>query len=315
MPWPRRALTCLLLMALPSLAAPAHAAAVHPKLLPVRSFAFGLGSGNLDGDVNARFAPFDLVVLDGEEARGAQIRELRARGKVVLAYLSIGTIEKGRSWYRRAKPFRLRDRFEEFDESYAATSKRGFRRLIARSVAPRMLAKGFDGLFLDNTDMIAAHPRQARGMRALIGGLGRLVHPGGRLLFAQNGDEVIGPSLHHLDGWNREDVSSTYDFDSRRYRRVGARETAAAQATLRRIARRGLLVTTSDYTRAGDAAATAVSVRNSCAAGALPFVTNIAITRIPSRPFLCVESTGMGGEKLSVWPYVRRAYLAEGGIP
>ena len=37
----------------------------------------------------------------------------------MLAYLSVGTIEPFRSWYRLLKPFRLKSRFEEFDEYYA----------------------------------------------------------------------------------------------------------------------------------------------------------------------------------------------------
>jgi polysaccharide biosynthesis protein PelA len=270
----------------------ASAAPSHPKLREVRTFAFALGTGVLDGDVAARFAPYDLIVVDGEEATRSQVRGLRERGKVVLAYLSVGTIEPGRSWYRRAKPYRLPDRFEEFDEYYAATSRRGYRRLIARRVAPRMLRKGFDGLFLDNTDMIEDHRRQRRGMRLLVKALARLVHRRGRVLFSQNGDRVIGPSLRYYDGWNREDVSWTYDFDRRRYRRVSRRATRAAQETLRRLARRGLLVTSSDYTRRGDTAAEQYAVRNSCAAGALPFVTNIQITRIPARPFLCQPGAG-----------------------
>jgi uncharacterized protein (TIGR01370 family) len=273
-------------------AAPAAIAAPKPvakSLRGVHSFAFAIGSGDL-GDDAARLAPFDLVVVDGEEATRARVRALRARGKVVLAYLSVGTIEPGRSWYRAAKPYRLKDRFVEFGEYYAATSRRGYRRLIARRVAPRMLRKGFDGLFLDNTDMIETHRRQARGMRLLVKALAGRVHRRGhrrRLLFSQNGDRVIRPSLRYYDGWNREDVTSTYDFDHRRYRRVPASETVAAQRTLRRFRARGLLVTTSDYTRRDDRASEAASVRNSCAAGALPFVTNIRLTRIPAAAPVC----------------------------
>lgn len=273
--------------------APAAAATTPPVAKPLRgahSFAFAIGSGDLDGDAVTRLAPYDLVVVDGEDARRSQVRALRRRGKVVLAYLSVGTIEPGRSWYERARPYRLRDRFEEFDEYYAATSRRGYRRLIARRVAPRMLRKGFDGLFLDNTDMIETHRRQRHGMRLVVKALARLVHRRGhrrRLLFSQNGDRVIGPSLRYYDGWNREDVTSTYDFGHRRYARLPAADTTAAQRTLRRFRARGLLVTTSDYTHRGDAASEAAAVRSSCAAGALPFVTNIGLTRIAARAFGC----------------------------
>ena len=251
----------------------------------VDNWALAIGSGQLRRGAVRRLGRFDLVVIDGEAATRALLAALRARGTLVLAYLSVGTIEPGRGWYRRARPYRLRDRFEEFGEWYAATSRPGYRRLIAGRVAPRILAKGFDGLFLDNTDMIEAHRRQARGMRRLVAALDRLA--GERLLFSQNGEGVIGPSLRHYDGWNREDVTRTYDFERRRYVPVPAGERRAARRALRRIGARGLLVTASDYVLRGSRAATRSAVRAACRAGALPFVTDIGIRRLPRRPFRC----------------------------
>lgn len=289
----RRVTLAILALGLAWSATAAEAQTPKQRLASARSFAFALGSGTLDGDVTERLAPFDLVVVDGQEVTRAQVRALRARGKLVLAYVSVGTIEPGRPWYRRARRFRL-DAYEEFDEYYADTSRAGYRRLLARRVTPPMLAKGFDGLFLDNVDMIEDHPRQARGMRMLVRDLARVTHGRRRLLFAQNGDRVIGPSVRYLDGWNREDVTSTYDFRRRRYVAVSARDTRAAQATLRRLARRGLTVTAADYTGAGDRAMEAAAVRNACLAGALPFVSNIGLTRIPPQPFVCLASAPAG---------------------
>ncbi len=113
--------------------------------------------------------------------------------------------------------------------------------------------------------------------------LAALVHGRGGLLFAQNGERSIGPLLPVLDGWNREDVTWTYSFKRRRYVHRPPAEVAAAQAALTRIAAAGLLVTASDYT-AGDTAAEQESVANACAAGAIPFVSNIALTRLPAAP-------------------------------
>ena len=61
----------------------------------------------VSGDYLRRLEPFDLVVVDGAEARRSQVRALRERGKVVLAYVSVGTIERYRPWYRAARPYRL----------------------------------------------------------------------------------------------------------------------------------------------------------------------------------------------------------------
>jgi hypothetical protein len=148
-----------------------------------------------------------------------------------------------------------------------------------------MLAKGFDGLFLDNVDMVETHRRQARGMRTLVHALGRRVHLRGGVLFAQNGEDSIGPLLPVLDGWNREDVSFTYSFERHTYEPV--RDVRAGQRALRRIAAAGLLVTATDYVRAGDVHSRDSAIANACAAGAVPFISNISLTRIPQPPARC----------------------------
>jgi endo-alpha-1,4-polygalactosaminidase (GH114 family) len=265
----------------------AHGAPRDERLAAVEDFTFAIG---IDANRQARIAglePYDLVIVDGELTARATVAQLRDQGSIVLAYLSVGTIEPFRSWYRLLKPYRLRSRFEEFDEYYANLRAPRYRRLIRRRIAPRILRKGFDGLFLDNTDMVEGHPRQHRGMRKLVRSLAGLVHGRGDLLFAQNGEGSIGPLLRFYDGWNREDVTWTYDFDRRRYvhRRPG--EVARAIEALENIGEAGLLVTATDYTAAGDTSAFEQSVANACAAGALPFVSNIALTRIPAVPPGC----------------------------
>jgi hypothetical protein len=123
-------------------------------------------------------------------------------------------------------------------------------------------------------------------MRKLVRRLSALVDRRGGLLFAQNGERTIGPLLRFYDGWNREDVSWTYSFKRKRYARRTPAQLAEAQAALRRIAAAGLLVTASDYT-AGDAAAEQESVANACAAGAVPFVSDIGLRRLPAPPLAC----------------------------
>jgi uncharacterized protein (TIGR01370 family) len=213
------------------------------------------------------------------------VRKLRRHGAIVLGYLSVGTIESYRWWYAAASPYRL-ELWGDWGEWYADVSRPGFRQLLAARVAPRMLAKGLHGLFLDNTDMVETHAAQRAGMRALVARLARLVHGRGKLLFTQNGDSSIGPTLRHYDGWNREDVSWTYDFDREQYVRVGSAERAAALAAIRRIRGRGLLVTTTDYLPRGRRDAASQAIRTSCRAGALPYVSDIELSRVP-RPLRC----------------------------
>lgn len=279
---------CLLLVALSS--ASLSAAPKDPRLQSVKTWAFAIGDGMLEGDVAARFAGYDLVIVDGEEVQPAQVAALQANGSIVLSYLSVGTIENWRWWYRDVKRFRL-DYWGDWGEWYANVSKDGYRRIIIKKVAPWMLKKGVDGLFLDNTDMIEIHRSQTTGMRTLVKRLANLVHSQNKLLFAQNGEDVIGPSLPYYDGWNREDVTWSYDFDSGQYFRQSAEDIASAQAALQTISAAGLLVTATDYVEAGDDAAELECLLNACSVGALSFVSDIDLTRLPAAPLMCGDSS------------------------
>jgi uncharacterized protein (TIGR01370 family) len=261
--------------------APASPRSREQRLAKVRTFALALGVSN---PRPARFRGYDLVVVDGADTSARQVRRLRRGGRLVLGYLSVGTIERGRPWYRAARRYRM-DLWGDWGEWYARVAARGFRRLIERRVAPSILRKRFDGLFLDNVDMVETHRGQTRGMRRLVRALARRVHARRRLLFAQNGESSIGPLLPVVDGWNREDVSYTYDFDRHAYEPAGS--VRAHQRALRRIAARGVFVTATDYVAAGDMRARRKAIANACAAGAVPFVSNISLTRVTRPPARC----------------------------
>jgi polysaccharide biosynthesis protein PelA len=264
----------------------ANASSDDPDLAAVHSFAFAIGNGTTDGDVATRYADYDLVVVDGQTPP-AKVAAIGSSGAIVLGYLSVGTLEPYRSWYRKLRRFRLPDRFEEFDEDYARVNAAGFRHAITRIGRHLLQSRHFDGLFLDNADMIETHKRQRGGMFKLVRVLSRLVHHDGRYLFAQNGQGVIKPMLRFYDGWNREDVTWTFNFDKHRYQPVGTGEHARALRGLRKIGEKGLLTTSSDYTKAGNQGAIDDSVAASCGAGAVPFVSDIWLTRIPVPPLLC----------------------------
>ncbi len=265
----------------------ASQAITSQRLRSVQAFALALGEGWLAGDLTRH--RYDLFVADGQVTSAPEVRTLRRDGAtIVLAYVSVGTLEDYRPWYRAGRRYRL-DRYDPpfDDEFYADTSKAGFRKLIARRVVPAMLAKGFDGLFLDNTDMIESHPRQRAGMRLLVRELSRLVKRQGKLLFTQNGEDSIGPTLHYYDGWNREEVTWAFDGERERYRRNPAATIRENLATLRRIRRAGLLVTATDYVAETATAATSESLTNACSAGAVPFVSDIFLKREPAQPLGC----------------------------
>lgn len=266
-----------------------NADANRERLHLSKSFAFGIGTGVLSNYFDS-LKNYDLVVVDAEEATTAQVKVLKDSGVIVLGYLSIGTIERGRFWYKKAKPYRL-DYWQDFAEWYANTSDARFRDLIMKKVLPRFVKKGFDGIFLDNVDMIREHKKQKNGMRILVRRIAKHLHAKHLYVFAQNGEDVFGQIFNWLDGWNREDVSSTFNFDSEEYELLPSAEITSNLISLQSLIAKGLFVTTTDYVQPGDISASAQALANSCSAGAVPFISNIELSIVPTEPFLCTAAT------------------------
>lgn len=259
---------------------------VRERLAEVDSWAFAIGDGALDGPPSAvadRLGIFGLVVVDGEEATVGQVAAVHARGAIVLAYLSVGTIEPWRSWYGRIDSFKL-DRWDEWGEYYADVADPAYRDEFCR-IAAGVMDKGFDGLFLDNVDMVESHPDRTEGMRLLVSALSQQARADGGVVFAQNGDEFALTLAEFLDGWNREDVSFGYDFNNRSYTRIPTAEHEAALAGIASMRDAGVFVTTTDYLRTAGSADEAEALGVASDVGALPYVSDIDLTRVPSVPF------------------------------
>ncbi|RMD86972.1 MAG: hypothetical protein D6808_02290 [Candidatus Dadabacteria bacterium] len=249
------------------------------------TFAFGLGL-ELTSEEISKLQQYDLVVVDGTDTSSEQVAQIKANGAIVLGYASAGTIEEGRWWSEKLKEKFSIGYWEEWGEWYAAVSKRKYRIFFLRKIAKPILKKGFDGLFLDNVDMISQFPRQTRGMKRLLK-MVRKKLGSQRLLFVQNGDNIIGKFEKYIDGWNREDVTSTYNFDSKTYQLQPEKDRNSALAKIIEMISKGFIITTADYTADGDLADTALSVANACAVGAIPFVSDIHLSRLPDEPFRC----------------------------
>jgi cysteinyl-tRNA synthetase len=263
----------------------ARAADLHPLLDGARSFALALGADPSEVDVQLALAQHDLVVVDGA-TDPADIAALQGDGAVVLTYLSVGTVEPYRPWFEQARDARwLLDRWEDWDEWYADVREEGLRQVLLAE-ARRQLDLGVDGLFLDNVDAVDRRPELRDAMAGLVSDLDRLVGDD-RVLFSQNGDPIGLGIVDHLDGWNREDVSFTFDRDADGYVPVGDEERAGAAEQLEAVAAAGPLVTVTDYLPAVDADLEAEATSVACAAGAVPFLSDIDLVRLPATPRTC----------------------------
>lgn len=270
---------------------PTTATSAEPPSDAPDSFALALGLDADDPAAARQLMAYDLIVVDGTETTPATVAALQAGGATVLGYLSVGTLEPGRPWFAEAQGAGwLLERWERWDEWYADLRQPGLRALLL-DVAQDVLDAGFDGLFLDNTDLPEVHPEQATPMRELVADLDDLVGPQ-RRLFAQNGDPQRTGLDRHLDGWNREDVTFTFDPDADGYLPVDPDDQAEAIEQLRALGDAGLVVTATDYLAGTDEMLIEEAAAVACGAGALPFVADIDLTQLPDEPLTCDGRSG-----------------------
>ncbi|MCX7935733.1 MAG: endo alpha-1,4 polygalactosaminidase [Planctomycetota bacterium] len=232
---------------------------------------------------------YELLILDAD-ALGRISAEER-RGRVCLAYLSIGEVNtqshlwpqvKERSWLASANPHwpearRVDVRSPEWHD------------ILLRQEATRLLAAGYDGLFLDTVDsyqaLLAEDAERYRGSREataeIIRGLRRAFPEA--VLIMNGGFDLLPEVAKHIDAVLYEGLRSTYDFASRAYRRRRAEEIAWLDAMAARVRNHGLPLFALEYAAAGDASAAKALSEEVRRLGCRPFVAQIELDKLPGK--------------------------------
>jgi cysteinyl-tRNA synthetase len=229
---------------------------------------------------------FDVVDIDVEDGAAnyepQDIAELKSQGKLVVSYLNIGSAEPFRSYWSLVQAYILK-KYPGWDEFYMDVSKPGYREVMLKTVVPQILAKGVDGLFLDNVDAGSdiGRPDVAAGVVELV----RQIHARypQALLIAQSSNLRVltergsdGRRFYqYVHGLAREEVSATYQGG---YHKVPATQSDAMLRTLAAWRSKGLAVFTLDYADSKDLAQYASA--RARAYGLIPYVGIKELNRI-----------------------------------
>ena len=153
-----------------------------------------------------------ILVIEPDDYKKEEVSELKKKGFKVLAYLSIGTIEKERSWYEDYKKYKLKQLPDWPKEYYVNVRKTAWRKFLANRAAT-LLALGYDGLWLDNLDVYEEYKSTAmfnaclavlqkiKGMKAYV-----MINGGSEWL-----DDAIDKKLelkNYISGYTQEEVFS-----------------------------------------------------------------------------------------------------------
>ena len=200
----------------------------------VRNWGYWLSSFEVEG---LAAAPHDLMVIDSEvsenrsfvrEYKAAETARMKRRPdgdpRILLAYLSIGEAERYRPYWRQdwydpaKKPTWLGQENRRWAGNFAVQYwQPEWQRLIfgtPESYLDRIMAQGFDGVYLDRADALfdwrKSHPSAREDMATFIASLAehaRKRNPG-FMIVLQNAEELLeeGPVLDAIDGIAKEDL-------------------------------------------------------------------------------------------------------------
>ncbi|MCR4688685.1 MAG: endo alpha-1,4 polygalactosaminidase [Saccharofermentans sp.] len=177
---------------------------------------------------------YDTIVIDAQYYTAEEIAELKDGGRTVLSYINIGSLEDFRPYYDEYEHLTFAD-YENWDEErWVDVSSRQWQDFILKELAPSILDKGIDGLFVDNVDVyyIASeeglYPGNAEdifiGVENILTGLQALDTyvsiNGGNTFVMEYLDRGVGHDLTNImDAVNQETVFSSIDFEEESFGR------------------------------------------------------------------------------------------------
>jgi cysteinyl-tRNA synthetase len=208
----------------------------------------------------------DLVVIDhcndDRPFSPAEVTAMRQRPdgscRLVLAYMSIGEAESYRFYWdkgwRRQRPSWLGKENPDWDENYAVQFWDPNWQQIIFDYADRVVAGGFDGVYLDKVDAFEdmGHKDAMVDFVASIAARVKAQRPG-LLVVSQNGEQLLSSAkfCNAIDAFAREDLFYGEDEDGERNEAESIRDSLKV---LKRFAADGKPVFVVEYPRTDEQA-------------------------------------------------------------
>lgn len=220
---------------------------------------------------------YGLAIVQPDTLTPEELSALRQKGTLVVAYLSVGEAEPNRPWYTdgRVDPKWLLGKNENWGSDYVDASQPGWQKLMS-DLTTEYLQLGFDGIFMDTVDTVDAFPKTKPGMLALIQGL-RAANPQA-LLVMNRGFALAEQLAPDLDGIMFEDLSTTYNFETKEYAAADNSGTAEEMVALQK--KTGLPILALDYAPSDNPALAQKAVQTARRYGFIPAVSVINLDKI-----------------------------------
>lgn len=196
---------------------------------------------------------YNHIVIDAQHYTKAEIKKLKSGGRKVYTYLSIGTIEKYRSYYSRFKKYALGSYENWSDEKWVDVSKKAWQDFIVNDLVAKLRKKGVDGLWVDNTDVYYEYHRTSI-LNGLINILTRCHNK--KIPIIINGGDVFVSKIismgksRIIDGVMQEEVlTAITGYHSNGFSRQTKADRTYYEAYLKKVKKAGRSIALLEYTK------------------------------------------------------------------
>ena len=153
-----------------------------------------------------------IRVVEPDDYKDSEIKAIKKCGYILLAYLSIGTLEKERSWFEKYKKYRKQRLGDWPNEWYMDMTSTDWRQFLVNR-AKTLKKRGFDGFWLDNLD-VYEYNRSTKVFAACKAVLKQIKAVGGYIM-VNGGSEFFDKAMDKklklkamVDGVTQEEVYS-----------------------------------------------------------------------------------------------------------
>ena len=203
-----------------------------------------IGKGRKD---ITKLKDYQTVVIDAEHFTKADITKLKKAGKTVYTYLSIGSLEDYRSYYKAYKHLAI-SKYDGWEgEEWVDVSAKAWQKLVLKR-AKEFKKKGVDGFFLDNADVYYEYkePRIYKGLVKILTDIRKL----NTKVIINGGDVFVSKYLKEnkglkkiADGVNQEGVFTTLVEDKKK----GEEITNYYLKYLKKLSKKGIHIYLIEY--------------------------------------------------------------------
>lgn len=161
-----------------------------------------------------------IIVLEPDDYSESQIKFIKKKGYKVLAYLSVGTIEKERSWFKKYSKYKL-SRLDDWPNEYYIDVREEKWQLFIIDRAKTLKSKGFDGWWLDNIDIYSEY--KSKTMYEAVSLILYAIKSLNGYVMINGGSEWVDDAIDkgarlkgYIDGYTQEEVFSLIkDYDGK----------------------------------------------------------------------------------------------------